>query len=265
MQMITPRTVTDLTGFFRADQICTPIVSATAVELTEAPRTAFDRLESARFDQAPVLRDGRPVGWVKREALGGQESVKSAMTALDNCMLVSAESSIARILHMMVRHEFLFVVGEGHVFGFIVRSDLDRHAVRSYLYLLIAGIEMQLSEIVERSCPPEVIEKEIHGWLKNVFLQARDEGQETGPVQYLYLKPLVKLFEKNARYDRHALWNEKLSDQLHVVESFRNNVMHANKSLAALPEADKIGDLPSCAAEVSEALGRVINSLPLSM
>lgn len=259
--MITPRTVADLTGFFRADQICTPIASATAVELTEAPRTAYDRLKSARFDQAPVMRNGRPVGWITTDALGRQEAVKSAMTAFDDCILVSAESSIARILPMIVLNRFLYVIGAGEVLGFIVHSDLDRHAVRSYLYLLIAGVEMQLSEIVERSCKRDVIVKEIDGRLEKAFRQAQDEGLETSPVEYLYLKPLIKLFGKEARYDRRALWNEELMGQLHTIESFRNDVMHANKSLAASAKAANIGSLPSCAAEVSEALGLIIDSL----
>jgi hypothetical protein len=76
-------------------------------------------------------------------------------------------------LPLLTEKNFLFVVGAGEVSGFIVRSDLDRHAVRSYLYLLIAGIEMQLSEIVKKSCEPEVIAKRIDGPLKKAFDQAR--------------------------------------------------------------------------------------------
>ena len=237
------------------------MASAATVELTEAPRNAYDRLNAARFDQAPVMRSGRPVGWVETEALDRQEPVKSAMTALDDCTLISAESSIASILPMIVQHKFLFVVGAGEVLGFIVKSDLDRHAVRSYLYLLIAGVEMQLSEIVQRSCEDEVIVPKIDGRLKKMFKLAQDEGQEASPVQYLYLKPLIELFEEKARYDRNSLWNEELTARLHIIESFRNDVMHANKSLAASPESVNIGNLPSCAAEVSEALDRIINSL----
>ena len=155
--MFTPGTITDLTGFFRADQICTSIATAVTVELTEPPEMAHDRLKLARFDQAPVMRAGRPVGWVTTEALDRRKSVKSSLAALEDCILVSAESSIADILPLLAENNFLFVIGAGEVLGFIVRSDLDRHAVRSYFYLLIAGIEMQLSEIVKHSCKPDVI------------------------------------------------------------------------------------------------------------
>jgi hypothetical protein len=87
------------------------------------------------------------------------------------------------------------VVGAGDVLGFSVRSDLDRHAVRSYFYLLVARIEMQLSEIVKNSCKPDVIADKIDGRLKKAFAEARNEGQETSPVEYLYLKTLIKLFK----------------------------------------------------------------------
>ena len=256
-QMLTPGTVTDLTGFLRADQICTPIATAVTVDLTEPPQKAHDRLKLARFDQAPVMRAGRPVGWVTTESLARRKSVKSSLTALEDCILVSAESSIAGIVPLLADNNFLFVVGAGDVLGFSVRSDLDRHAVRSYFYLLVARIEMQLSEIVKNSCKPDVIADKIDGRLKKAFAEARNEGQETSPVEYLYLKTLIKLF-KGVDYDEPALWNEELSGLLNKIESFRNNIMHPNRSLAASANTASIGRLPSWATEVSDALSRII-------
>lgn len=109
------------------------------------------------------MRAGRPVGWVTTEALARLEPIKVSMTTLEDCVLISAESSIACVLPLLTEHKFLYVVGAGDVLGFIVLSDLDRHAVRSYIYLLIAGIEMQLAEIVEKSREPDEIANEIKG------------------------------------------------------------------------------------------------------
>jgi hypothetical protein len=101
------------------------------------------------------MREGRPVGWVTTEALARLEPIKFSMNTLEDCVLISAESSIARVLPLLIEHKFLYVVGAGDVLGFIVLSDLDRHAVRSYIYLLIAGIEMQLVEIIGKSREPK--------------------------------------------------------------------------------------------------------------
>lgn len=203
------------------------------------------------------MHTGRPIGWVTREALVGRESVRSCMTAFEDCTLVSAESSIARVLPLLMKHKFLFVVGAGEVQGFIVPSDRDRHAVRSYLYLLIAGIEMQLAEIVKLNCTEKEITDEMGGRLKKVFEVARGHEQETSPVEYLYLKSLIKLF-KGKNFEEHMLWDEDLSDLLDRIEAFRNDVMHANKSLAASKEAASIGELPTWATKVSDSLQHII-------
>ena len=258
--MLTPGTVTDLTGFFRADQICTSLASAVTVELTESPEAAYSRLQSASFDQAPVTRAGRLAGWIATEALARHEPVESCMTALEDCTLVSAESSIAGILPLLANRKFLFVVGAGEMLGFIVLSDLDRHAVRSYVYLLIAGIEMQLAEIVRKACKPDDIEEKIRGPLAKVYNEACSKGQETNPVEYLNLKGLMELFQ-GAECDDHLLCDERLSDLLGRIAKYRNDVMHANKSLAASADAASIGDLPSWATEASASLGQIISSI----
>jgi hypothetical protein len=152
--MLTPSTIgEDLADFFYAGQISTSIASAVAVDLAELAEPARTRLERARFDQAPVMRDGRPVGWVARAALAPGSSVESVMTFLESCTLVWAEASIAAILHLLLEEQFIFTVSKEGVSGFIVHSDIDRHAVRSYLYMLISAVEMLLAEIVKSAFP----------------------------------------------------------------------------------------------------------------
>ncbi len=175
--MLTPGAVSDdLADFFHADQIATSIAGAVNVELTESAKVARRRLVDARFDQAPVMGDGRPVGWVATDDLTRHRTVRSAMTPLNDCTMLSAEASTARVLQLLPENKFLFVVGERGLSGFIVHSDLDRHAVRSYLYLLIAGIEMLLSEIVKYAIPDEGIAALVRSDLKKRFEQAHTAG-----------------------------------------------------------------------------------------
>jgi hypothetical protein len=61
--MLTPELIgEDLTEFFHASQIATAINGAVCIELSEQVMVAHRRLTEARFDQAPVLHEGRPVG-----------------------------------------------------------------------------------------------------------------------------------------------------------------------------------------------------------
>jgi hypothetical protein len=78
--MLTPSAFSDdLTDFFRAGRISTAVTEAITVELTESAKVAHERLEDARFDQAPVMLEGRPVGWVATVGLTHARSVKSVV------------------------------------------------------------------------------------------------------------------------------------------------------------------------------------------
>jgi hypothetical protein len=260
--MLTPGAVgDDLRNFFHADQIATPIAGAVTVGLAEPARVARQRLLNARFDQAPVMDGLRPVGWVATDELKGHRTVRSVMAALDECKLVSAESSIASVLELIPRSKFLFVVDRRGLSGFIVRSDLDRHAVRSYLYLLIAEIEMLLAEIIKSTVTNDQIEASLRSDQKKRFDQAYKANQETSPAEYLYIGELVNLFRQTAFASDPTLWDEYLTDRLNRVKRFRNEVMHPVRSLAALEDVESLANLPTWATEIADKLRGILDLL----
>ena len=111
--MLTPGALSDdLTGFFHAEQIATSIAGAVTVQAAESAKVAHRRLVDARFDQAPVMNERRTVGWVTTDDLRGSPTVRSAMVALDDCTLVSAESSTATVLRLLPDNKFLFVAAK---------------------------------------------------------------------------------------------------------------------------------------------------------
>lgn len=248
----------DLRDFFHARQIATSIAGAVTVRLAESARIARQRLVDARFDQAPVMTDRRPVGWVATDALKDHRSVGSAMIPLNQCTLISAESSIATVLQLIPTSRFLFVVGKQGLSGFIVRSDVDRHAVRSYLYLLIAGIEMLLAEIVKSQFTEAQIRESLRSDQKVRFDQALAANQETSPAEYLYIGELITLFLRTAYASDPRFWDEQLTGLLIRVKHFRNDVMHPVKSLAALENIDALANLPRWAMEVTDKLRGLI-------
>jgi CBS domain-containing protein len=261
--MLTPAAVgDDLRDFFHADRIATSIGGAVTVQPAESVRIARQRLVEARFDQAPVMGAGRrPLGWVATDDLKGHRTVRSAMTTLNDCTLVSAESSIASVLPLLPGNKFLFVVDKQGLSGFIVRSDLDRHAVRSYLYLLIAEVEMLLSEIVKCAVPESQIVTSIRADQKRRFEQAYAANQETSPAEYLYIDQLIGLFIQTSCANDPRHWDEPLTDLLTRVKYFRNDIMHPVRSLAASDDIETIANLPRWAAEVAGRLRGIVASL----
>jgi hypothetical protein len=256
--MLTPGALSDdLTGFFHAEQIATSIAGAVTVQAAESAKVARRRLVDARFDQAPVMNERRAVGWVATDDLRGGRTVRSAMVPLDDCTLVSAESSTATVLRLLPDNRFLFVVGKEGLSGFIVQSDLDRHAVRSYLYLLIAGVEMLLSEIVKYAIPENKIEGKVRSNLKKRFEQARTANQETSPAEYLYLDELIELFAKTRYAHDPDLWDESFTGLLMEVKTFRNDVMHPTRSLTTSEVVRTVANLPKWAANISDRLRNI--------
>jgi hypothetical protein len=124
---------------------------------------------------------------VGASSLENSETVKAATVPLDKCAMFSAESSIASILQLIHQRKFLFVVGKQGISGFVVQSDLDRHAVRSYFYLLISCIEILLSEIVKSVIPEDQVVIAIRPNEKKRYDHAREAAQDTNPVEYLYI------------------------------------------------------------------------------
>jgi CBS domain containing-hemolysin-like protein len=138
--MLTPDVVSrDLWGFFHAGHIATDLKGAITVDQSVPASPARQRLAESRFDQAPVVLQERVVGWVLTRSLHEEQTVGSVMTPLDQSAIVSAESSVADALQVLGQHNFVFTADKDGLAGFIVPSDLDRHATRSYFYLLVPG------------------------------------------------------------------------------------------------------------------------------
>ena len=251
----------DLTDFFYASQIATAIKDAVTVELVEPAAAARRRLEEARFDQAPVMEWDRPVGWVATASLTARQTVKSVMTPLDSCAMVSAESSIASILQILPRNKLVFIVSKRGLSGFIVQSDLDRHAVRSYFYLLISGIEMLLSEVVKSVIPEEQAAMAIRADMRKGFDRARIVNKETSAAEYLYINELIGLFDQTPYACDPNFWNESLTNLMLKVKAFRNTVMHPTRSIAATDDIEATANLAGWAGEVAGALRGIVASL----
>lgn len=233
MTMRSESSVDDLWSVFRAGHITTTLENAFKVTQTESGPAAHRQLEEQRFDQAPVEFQGHVVGWVATEHLRQAATVKAVMKRLDKSAIVSAEASMAGTLRLIGQHGLVFTAGEEGLSGFIVASDLDRHAARSYFYLLIAGIEILLSKIVGSSSPVSSIIEAMSSDSAQRYSDARTGDKEANPVEYLYLEELVNLFLDSAHAKNPQRWNDRCTSRLVEVNKFRSVVMHPTRSVIA--------------------------------
>lgn len=206
-----------------------------------------------------MLDRGHVAGWVATKDLRDAPKVRSVMKRLDHSAVVSAEASMSSALKLLGDHRLVFTAGEIGLAGFIVPSDLDRHAARGYFYLLIAAIEMLLSEIVGSSAPIEVIEAEMPEDMRQRYDEARAADQEASPVEYLYLEQLVGLFVNSGYGAATANWSDTDTSRLVAVNQFRSAVMHPTRSMVARREPGQLADLASQCMQVSATLQDIID------
>jgi hypothetical protein len=223
----------DVWEYFRARHIATGISGAFCVSQDEQGQVARDRLTQRRFDQAPVISESaRVIGWVAKDQLGNNRAVGSTMTSLDESAIISTESPITNVLQLFGQHGLVFAVGDKGLSGFIVHSDLDRQPTRTHFYLLVAGIEILLSDIIRSAYPMDIVVEVMSAGMAKQYKKAKEANSETHPTEYLYLTALVKLFldiplvkDGNFLAEASIVWLKDLN-------KFRRLVMHPACSIA---------------------------------
>lgn len=119
---------------------------------------------------------------------------------------------------------------------------------------------MLLAEIIKSAVDEEQIVECIRSNEMKRYTKARSAGQETSPVEYLYIKELIELFNKTPYAESAEFWSEDLSGYLLNIQAFRNKVMHAASSIAATTENLQFASsLPNWATEVSRRLRQIVS------
>jgi hypothetical protein len=239
---------------------------------------ALGILKSGGFDQAPVSSGSAWVGWVQKsslEAMRNGERVKSAFHHLSATAIVSERASIAEVLKHLARVGFVFTASGDGLVGFVTPSDLERHAARNHFFVLVAGVEMLLSELVRYHYPVEAIEDMIpadqlpeldpantrkprSGSLRERYMAAKSRHSETHPVEYLYLGQLKDLVIALGEAGRIASWDTRLGSTLDKVVDIRADVTHPTRSLIARRDAKALLNVATAAEDAHLALSQYL-------
>jgi hypothetical protein len=230
---------------FPAHEMATPLADAFAVNSAMKASAAKAMLREARFDQAPVINDeGQLCGWVRTASLGGRGYVTGSLIPLERCVIQSLDTSVGDALQAVASSGLVYFAGRTGISAFAVASDLDRHVVRCYLYVLLSEVEMLLADAAEAELSREAIERLIRGRDRTRYEAACANDVETRPVEYLMLsaysgivdgiKPLVAAFPGS---------QNELRAVLKKFTRLRNCVAHPAKSLALEFEPAEVASL----------------------
>ena len=232
----------ELGAAFQARHIEVEIERATNFAPEMQASHALATLSAAGFDHAPVIEDGLVIGYCSREDLAsGSDAtqLRRAMTPLGDGNLVSSDTPIGDLLDLFAEQPFLFVLDGGDITGFVTVTDLNKQPARAYLYLVLAGLEIALADLVrwhygrQQTKLLRFLGKRDQDSVKSRYGGDRSRDADADFVSYMGFKHLLRIFEKDRemrnelgsysqRSWRSATWplSELRNDVMHPISSF---------------------------------------------
>jgi len=238
----------------------TPLAEATFIRAGWKASRAAAILAAGDFDQAPVRSGTRLIGYALRLDLEANPTrlVRGATRALDEEIVLSSSAHLGALLATLRDRRFAFMVGDSGISGFVTPSDLNKQAARAHFYLLIAGLEIRIADLLRHQGPePE----QLLGFLLPVsqrLIQKRfradaEAGIEVDYLVYMLFSQLLNIVGRepvlfqSLGYESRSAWRRATRGLIRL----RNDVMHptrqffgASRSVADLIEAEtQIRDL----------------------
>lgn len=140
-----------LTGAFAARDVAEPLASFDVGASCDEVR-AF--MEARDFDVVGLRSNGQVAGYVDRASLGGG-TCGQYLRAFEDAAVLNDTAPLLTVMQGLVRGPRLFLRVLGKVGGVVVRDDLQKPAVRMWLFGVVTLIEMRFTELIERHCPGE--------------------------------------------------------------------------------------------------------------
>ena len=224
----------------RARHLETPLHHVTGLEVGTSEHDAARALRDLGFDQAPVTRDGFLIGYVFIEDLdatsGAQVDTKLRPLAPEH--IVSGESSLGPTLRWLADRRLLFVLDGNTITGLMTPADLNKQAGRTYFFLMVAELELALSELIRSSFPQqsdalEALGEARRNGVRERFADDRLRDVEADLVACLTFADVCEIAEHNAEMRSILGFDSKtrMAKQLEPIKRLRDDVMHPVRAL----------------------------------
>ncbi len=136
---------------FRARDVAQPLIS---FDSDRSPEEVVEEMKLAGVEVAGLWKDGILRGFVEAQDLRG-EPCEACRREFASSQVVSGRSSLTDVIEVLTRHDWCFVSLLGTVAGVISRLDMQKPAVRMWLFGLITVAEQECTEMVRQKWPDE--------------------------------------------------------------------------------------------------------------
>jgi CBS domain-containing protein len=193
------------------------------------------------FDQFPVKDGDAVVGLLLRDAVHDGRTVRDAMQALRDGMIISADTPITELIPALRDSHSRLVLRGGRIDGLVTQSDLLKLPVRMLLFGLITHLELCLRTLVRnRVSWPEWLERIPQ---RDRRKQVRREHEIAGaarldpdPLEFTNFKDLLEVLKAES-----DLGSQFVAD-MEQLRLFRNKIAHAQTYVQSPDDVRKLVD-----------------------
>jgi len=222
-----------LTQSFTARDVAEPLASFDAAAAATAVR---DFMESSDFSVVGVRSEGRIAGYVAKEALG-EGTCGEFQRPLAEAKIVDDSADLLHVLLELKDSPFLFVTMLGEAAGIITRSDMQKPAVRMWLFGIVTLVEMRFSELVERHSVGDVWKQylsEARLQKAQALLEERSRrNQKLTVFDCLQFSDKGQIIARNEAIRKLTVFasRNQAEETVKRLEKLRNNLAHAQDIL----------------------------------
>lgn len=228
----------------------TPLAGAVVVEPSTPSRSALRALDRCNFDQAPVVENGEPIGYVlARDLRRTRGSVRANMRSILPQALASNTAPLEVAMPWLGNSGFLFLLAGKEISGFVVPSDLNKQAGRSYFYLGLTELELRLATEIRRISedidPIDCLNPASRTRIRRRLKQRTEANVEADAVAEMNLS---ELFQVAGRYtdlprllgvdDWDGFWSPINQLRLRIAHSVRP-VLESQSQIGELLQSDQ--------------------------
>ncbi len=214
------------TGAFAARDLQEPLLSLDAESIENTGFTADTLPDVPVFG---VRRKGIVTGYLARE---DNTAANARIRPIDPQQVLSLESSLTDVIHVLTDYTFCFVSIDGSVIGVIRRDDIEKPVVRMWLFGIIILIEIFMVQIIRNRWPGDSWTSEVsEGRLEKAReLQAerKRRGLEADLVDCLQFSDKQQLFFREPKFMRGSGFATAAAAKTAAtdLETLRNNLAH---------------------------------------
>jgi hypothetical protein len=212
---------------FTARDIAEPLASFDDSTPIGAIRAAMQALQ---LNVAGLRRSGIIAGWLMQDDTGAE---KLKARPFDLTTVIADTTSLNDVVRALNTASCLFVRTFGQINGWISRSDLEKPAMRMWLFGLVTITELRVTRLINEVCPQESWRQYLSDGRVQKASELQQERQRRG--QSPNLLECLQFADKGQIVARHEAMRARtrfssrraVEEFVKNLQSLRNNLAHA--------------------------------------